>query len=88
VEIGGEGDSTKLEALQPVLKWLRPGWPPETISSQFYVDLPLQKRLAIQRSIAGLKREENSVLICLGMANVAGKAINANEPGCLFFLIA
>jgi hypothetical protein len=34
------------------------------------------------------KREENSIRIYHGMANVAGKAVNANEPGFLLFLTA
>jgi hypothetical protein len=34
------------------------------------------------------KREENSTRIYYRMANVAGKAVNANEPGVLLFLTA
>jgi len=34
------------------------------------------------------KREENSTRISHGMANVAGKAVNVNEPGVLLFLTA
>jgi hypothetical protein len=34
------------------------------------------------------KRKENSTRLCHGMAKVAGKAVNANEPELLLFLIA
>jgi len=80
------------EVLQTVRKGLRPGWFPESIIYRFSVELPLQKHVCHTRSITGLiktgKREENSTpyLPRYGkrMANVAGKAVNANEPGGLF----